>query len=155
MLLKETLAHLFHPRRSNNHRPRILHPRELFNFVGLVIIFSTFVRITAASTSPLGSVLGYAVDIKAQQVVAETNKTRASLGLEPLTLNSSLSEAALSKGQHMLTNQYWSHVAPDGTEPWYFIKNVGYGYTVAGENLARDFQDTPDMISAWMASPTH
>ncbi|PIY80003.1 MAG: hypothetical protein COY80_05235 [Candidatus Pacebacteria bacterium CG_4_10_14_0_8_um_filter_42_14] len=155
MLLRETLAHLFHPRRSNNHRPRILHPRELFNFIGLVIIFSSFVHMTAASTSPLGSVLGYAVDIQAQQVVAETNKTRASLGLEPLTINPSLSAAALAKGQHMLTNQYWSHVAPDGTEPWSFIKNSGYSYTVAGENLARDFQATPEMISAWMSSPTH
>jgi len=155
MLLRETLAHLFHPRRSNNHRPRILHPRELFNFVGIVLIFSSLVHFTAASTSPIGNILGYAVDIQASEVVAETNKTRVAMGLEPLKINQSLSAAALAKGQHMLTNQYWSHVAPDGTEPWSFIKNVNYSYTVAGENLARDFQLTPDMISAWMSSPTH
>lgn len=35
------------------------------------------------------------------------------------------------------------------------MKGAGYKYSVAGENLARDFADTPSMMDAWMASPTH
>jgi hypothetical protein len=35
------------------------------------------------------------------------------------------------------------------------MKEAGYEYQVAGENLARDFGTTPDMMEAWMASPTH
>src|SRR5258708_28336998 len=55
----------------------------------------------------------------------------------------------------MFANQFWAHVAPDGTSPWQFFKNAGYQYYSAGENLARDFSNTSDMMAAWMASPTH
>ena len=55
----------------------------------------------------------------------------------------------------MFTDQYWAHTAPDGTEPWTFMHQMGYQYVVAGENLARDFGQTDEMVSAWLASPTH
>jgi hypothetical protein len=102
-----------------------------------------------------GFVLGYASSITPLQVVERTNAERAKSGLAPLTFNTALAEAATAKGKHMLANQYWAHNAPDGTQPWSFIKNAGYSYNIAGENLARDFDDTPNMISAWMASATH
>jgi len=103
----------------------------------------------------MGLVLGYATNISAEEVVQLTNVERERQGLSPLTINSTLSQAALSKAQNMFTEQYWAHVSPSGNEPWDFIRNSGYAYTVAGENLARDFMETNDMISAWMASPTH
>jgi uncharacterized protein YkwD len=55
----------------------------------------------------------------------------------------------------MFANDYWAHVAPDGTTPWSFIKSSGYAYTTAGENLARDFNDTGAMVEAWMNSASH
>ena len=55
----------------------------------------------------------------------------------------------------MFEQQYWAHVGPSGTQPWTFIKNAGYKYSVAGENLAKDFGDTGSMVEAWMASATH
>jgi Cysteine-rich secretory protein family len=55
----------------------------------------------------------------------------------------------------MFNDQYWAHSSPNGTEPWDFIVSSGYVYKVAGENLARDFSNTAEMIEAWMASPTH
>ena len=55
----------------------------------------------------------------------------------------------------MLTQDYWAHVAPDGTQPWKFFTDSGYIYRFAGENLARDFSDPGSAISAWMASPSH
>lgn len=100
-------------------------------------------------------VLGYASSITASDVVVQTNQERAAQGLPPLTVNQQLSQAALAKGQDMLADQYWAHFAPDGTEPWDFIRDSGYSYVAAGENLARDFSNTNDMVAAWMASPTH
>lgn len=100
-------------------------------------------------------VLGFASSITPADVVNDTNKERAKLGLEPLTLSPVLSQAALSKGQDMFTEQYWAHTSPQGKEPWAFMRAAGYNYQVAGENLARDFDDTTDMVAAWMASPTH
>jgi hypothetical protein len=55
----------------------------------------------------------------------------------------------------MFAKNYWAHQSPDGQSPWFFIKSVDYQYSIAGENLAKDFYDTDSMLKAWMASPTH
>ena len=55
----------------------------------------------------------------------------------------------------MLAKGYWAHFAPDGTSPWSFFLSFGYKYRYAGENLARDFQDAPSAVNAWMNSPSH
>lgn len=155
MSLKHSLLHLFHPRRSNNHRPRVLHPEALVYFCLMVIGIGGLFNSTAWWPSQYQGILGFASTITASQVVEQTNQQRANLGLSPLTVNPLLNQAALAKGQHMMTNQYWAHVSPTGVKPWDFIRNAGYSYSVAGENLARDFANTPDMMAAWMASPTH
>ncbi len=153
--LRETLAHLFHPRRSNNHRSRLLHNDALVIFCALIIGFAIFTTIIPTLNPRMGYILGYATDISIQDVVAQTNAQRASVGLQPLTLNTTLSNAAAGKAQDMFTKQYWAHTSPDGVEPWAFISGAGYSYVAAGENLARDFLHTSDMLAAWMASPTH
>jgi hypothetical protein len=149
------MSHLFHPSSHNNHRPRILHPEAILYFT--LIVLASFALLRAIKFFPglEQTILGYASNITPEQVILQTNEQRASNGLGGLTLNDELSQAALAKGQDMFTDQYWSHTAPDGTEPWFFIENSGYKYKVAGENLARDFMNTSDMVSAWMASPTH
>ena len=55
----------------------------------------------------------------------------------------------------MFEKGYWAHNAPDGATPWDFIHGEGYRYTYAGENLARDFSYSKDVVDAWMASPSH
>jgi len=151
----DIFAHIFHPRRSNNHRPRLLHPEALFFLVLISSGFVALLHLFAGLSGSNNSVLGYASTITPKQVIKLTNEQRVDLGLKPLVFNQSLSEAALAKGQDMFADQYWSHVAPDGLDPWYFIKQAGYRYRLAGENLARDFSNTESMMSAWMASPTH
>lgn len=153
--ISDIVAHIFHPRRSNNHRPRLLHPEALFFLILISSGFVALLHLFSGLTNSSNSILGYASTITPKQVIELTNQKRIELGLESLVLNQDLAEAALAKGQDMFTDQYWSHTAPDGTEPWNFIRQSGYKYQVAGENLARDFSNTESMISAWMASPTH
>lgn len=155
MQLLETIAHLFHPRRSNNHRPKLLHHESYLALIGLVLGFGLFVHLSGLVNPQFGYILGYASDISVADVVAQTNAERAKAGLEPVQFNQTLSNAATAKANDMFAKQYWSHQAPDGTEPWTFIANAGYRYVAAGENLARDFGVTSDMVAAWMASPTH
>ncbi|MDP1629757.1 MAG: CAP domain-containing protein, partial [bacterium] len=50
---------------------------------------------------------------------------------------------------------YFSHVGPEGAEPWYWIKKAGYDYVYAGENLARGFIDANSVFNAWMKSAGH
>lgn len=149
------LAHWFVPRRSNNQRPKILHPDSLFVISLIAIGIYALVQTMRFFPSLQYSILGFSSDITVEKVIAETNQEREKAGLNSLHLNQQLSAAALAKAQDMLNDQYWSHVSPDGDEPWDFIKQSGYTYRVAGENLARDFHHASDMIDAWMNSPSH
>lgn len=151
----ETVKHLFHPRHSNNHRAKVLHPEWLVAFSVLVIVGIVGVPFLKSQSSKLGFVLGYASDITTDQVLVLTNQQRAQSGLAALAISNQLSSAASAKAADMFQNQYWAHVSPSGKEPWDFISASGYSYRVAGENLARDFNHTGDMVQAWMDSPTH
>lgn len=144
-------AHFLLPGESNNQKARILHPLPL----SLILAFLLFFQVFLQNLPRLGFVLGYAANIKPEQVVELTNQKRQEAGLPLLRLDGTLSAAALQKGADMLARDYWAHVAPDGTEPWKFFKDAGYQYRFAGENLARDFADPQSAVSAWMASPTH
>jgi hypothetical protein len=155
-MMVSLFTHWLTPHYTNNHRPKILQPIGLAVLMGLFLMVQSWMQLARLSPSlPGGLVLGYASSISPSQVADATNAERAKVGLPPLTINERLNQAATAKAAHMFQNDYWAHVAPDGTTPWVFIKNVGYAYSVAGENLARDFNDTESMIVAWMASPTH
>ncbi len=145
------LSHLFIPRRSNNHKARLLHNQSLFLLI-IFLLLATCFKITFGIN---GSVLGDAVSITTQQLLQLTNKERQQYGFPPLALNNELISAAEKKGENMFKENYWAHNAPDGTTPWVFIKNAGYDYSYAGENLARGFDSTESIMNAWMASPGH
>jgi hypothetical protein len=55
----------------------------------------------------------------------------------------------------MFAEQYWAHVSPSGTEPWKWFGDVGYNYSFAGENLAKNYPTSDATVTAWMNSPTH
>lgn len=152
---QDIFAHLFHPRRSNNHRARLIHPESIFLLVLVAGGFVALLHLFIGLSGPSKKILGFASSITPKEVIAATNDQRSKMGLPPLALNQALTAAAIAKGQDMFNDQYWAHTAPDGTEPWVFMRQAGYSYRVAGENLARDFSETPAMMTAWMASPTH
>jgi hypothetical protein len=121
----------------------------------VVVVFFGGLQLIKTIPNGFQDVLGFASNITPNEVIDRTNEERVKQGLGTVTFNENLSQAALAKAQDMINDQYWAHVAPDGKEPWAFMKEANYEYQVAGENLARDFGTTPDMMAAWMASPTH
>ena len=84
-----------------------------------------------------------------------TNQDRAVHGLTGVTEDALLDAAAQYAAEDMAANGYFSHVSPDGKDPWYWLNQVGYRYSYAGENLAVNFTDSEDVQTAWMESPTH
>ncbi len=99
--------------------------------------------------------LGDATSITVSDLLKYTNLQRESNGLAPLNMNPELTHAAQLKAKDMFTKNYWAHVSPDGTTPWVWIRDSGYSYLYAGENLARGFDSSSDVITAWMNSPEH
>lgn len=152
MTLAFLLVHYLTPHHTNNHKAKILHLSTITYLMILLLLFQVSLSFLPATGA---RVLGYASQISTSDVVALSNQKRVSNGLSALNYNASLSEAAKKKGEHMIANDYWAHVAPDGTEPWYFFNAVGYKYKYAGENLARDFSNANSAVDAWMASPSH
>ena len=149
----ERLYHFIVPASTNNYRSKALHHDALFAYALLFMVFNLGLRVIHG-TLP-SDVLGYATDIRVEQLLNDTNAKRQEAGLAPLTLNGTLSQAAAGKASDMLAHNYWAHNSPSGKSPWDFIIAAGYRYTLAGENLAKNFQTSGGVVDAWMNSPTH
>ncbi|PJE62588.1 hypothetical protein COU88_04175 [Candidatus Roizmanbacteria bacterium CG10_big_fil_rev_8_21_14_0_10_39_6] len=147
------LRHAFLPHQENNYRAKVLHHDSLTYIMGLLLVTALIFR-TSATTS-FHKVLGASLNIQTQALLADTNKERAQYGLNALTINKQLSEAAADKARDMFAHDYWNHYSPTGTSPWYFFTKHNYRYVYAGENLAKDFSDSPKVIQAWMQSTKH
>ena len=143
--MKHSLSRLFIPQEKNNFRADLLKNSFLFLLVFAYLINQSFIKYLSI-VKP--GVLGYSSEITAQKVLDQTNQQRTKLGLTALKYNSVLSQSAAKKAQDMFANNYWAHNSPSGTTPWDFFKSVGYKYSVAGENLARDFYDTESLMKA-------
>lgn len=147
-----SLRHLFTPHHTNNYRARVLHPSILSVFVVFFLAYQFFINFYVFSWP---SVLGFASNIAPDKVIELTNQKRAENGLLPLKLNGRLNEAAQRKAADMFAFNYWAHSSPSGRQPWDFFGEVGYRYVYAGENLARDFMNSSEVVEAWMRSPSH
>lgn len=150
--MPEIFIHLFLPHHTNNHRARVLHLDALLCYVFAFAVF--YIGIGWIHRS-YPEVLGYATDIRMDQLFTDTNAKRTEAGLDVLRLNNDLSRAAAKKAEDMFTNNYWAHFSPSGKTPWDFVTGSGYRYAIAGENLAKNFSNSEDVVDAWMASPTH
>jgi hypothetical protein len=93
--------------------------------------------------------------LSAGEIETGVNNTRIAHGLAPLADNTALDASAVAKANDLCSKNYWGHFAPDGTSPWTFFYNAGYSGTALGENLAYNFFDSNDLMSAWIASPEH
>jgi len=139
------------PHRRNRFHPSVLRWPVLLS-VGILILL---LILPTTGWRAEGAVLGYATNISVGELHSISNQQRSQNGLGGYQLNSKLSQAAAAKAQHMFAKNYWAHTAPDGTTPWSFISASGYSYTLAGENLAKDFSTSAGVVSGWMGSSGH
>lgn len=148
------IARHFLPSLDGNGRRRralALTIPALFLYLQILVVLTAglyLIRLKAPN------ILGTA-SFSASEIIDLTNKKRAQDGLDPLSLNQQLTQAANAKAADMFTGNYWAHNNPSGKTPWSFISAFGYKYIFAGENLARDFNDAGSVVNAWMDSPSH
>lgn len=146
------LHHWFIPHKDTHKKA------HLISWEGLVIYIMIFILLQVGF-----SIVGYArpgtlgitSNIDQTKLIELTNIEREKMGLQPVTEDEALDKAALAKAQNMFSENYWSHFAPSGKSPWDFILGSGYKFTYAGENLAKNFYNSEDVVAAWMASKTH
>lgn len=150
--LRKSARYLFIPSEANNY-----HPKSIQNIA--VTVYILFLLSTQGAVSVFSqiypNVLGYATDISVNKIYEMVNQKREENGLLSLNLSFELSAAAYNKAQNMFEEGYWAHISPTGATPWEFIEDTGYRYIYAGENLAKDFNYSNDVLEAWMRSETH
>jgi uncharacterized protein YkwD len=88
--------------------------------------------------------------ISPREIVRLANSERA----RPLMENERLTEAAERKLEDMIEKDYFDHTHGSST-PWSFMREAGYRYTAAAENLGRGFRTAEEAHRAWMKSKGH
>lgn len=149
------LKDLFIPHKGNNFKPHSLHLERLF-FHGAAAVIIKLAVIGFVVLFPIEAWLTPDIQYEESRKIIElTNNIREDLNLGLLKENSLLTQAAYSKAEDMLINQYFSHFGPDGKGLADWLKYVGYNYIVAGENLAMGFSSSEDVVNGWTKSQTH
>lgn len=121
---------------------RIAHSVILLAIVGIASSFAFVLTALASGIVPA-------------EVITLANSARLKAGLTELTENAKLSAAARNKANDMIKNDYFAHTSPTGVDPWHWMKQSGYQYKAAGENLAINYTDAKGQHDAWMKSATH
>lgn len=128
-----------------------MHPETIWRhklFASALVILLTVVIMAV----PLS--FAWATPITRNSIVELTNNQRAQLGVSALKPNYALTMAAQNKAEDMLRSGYWEHYH-NGKTPWDWMREAGYKFSSAGENLAIDFEDADSLLNAWMDSTTH
>lgn len=142
---------VFVPNKGNAFLPKALKQKYLF-WYGASLLIVKIALITLVLILPSTSFFSA---IAADRLISLINQERQARSLSALSLNTSLNSVANLKVNDMLAKNYFDHTSPSGVSPWYWFKQIGYNYALAGENLAMGFTETDAVFQAWMNSPSH
>lgn len=154
--MNKKLKVCFIPSEENDHKPHFLRDKSIKVLLFLIILAEfAIISLFLPKIPVFKNVLDNVAAVLPSVLVVFANESRVEENLHELTSNQLLQYAAQLKANDMAEKGYFSHITPDGKSPWYFVKEAGYEYEYAGENLAVNFVDSEDVHSAWMRSPTH
>ncbi len=153
--MKRAFKKYFIPHAENNYHPHILHAKRavaysLF-FVGIKAFIVGAVLLVPLPVFVAPDVLA----VEQNRLVHLINDLRATKDRPALQTQNTLNRSAELKADDMATQQYFSHTGPDNHGLTYFLKQAGYTYHIAGENLAMGFFNADEVLAAWIKSPTH
>lgn len=150
--MRRLLAKFLIPHQENDHFPHSIRPNFLLFYIAAILTVQLVYNFMVTGEV---RVLSFATNINQSEIIQLTNIQRQAAGVGAVTENALLDQAAAKKAADMFANDYWAHVSPTGTTPWYFYDQVGYKYIYAGENLARDFDTSAGVVDGWINSPSH
>ena len=87
------------------------------------------------------------------EVYEITNNYRSLAGVSPLTLDSSLVEAASIRARE-ISNSF-SHTRPNGSSCFTVLSELGISYGTAGENIAAGYSSSQSVMEGWRSSSGH
>jgi uncharacterized protein YkwD len=106
------------------------------------------VELSAPATRPAPSPF-------AAQVIDLVNQERAKADCPALTVNDALVHVAQAHTQDMADHDFFDHTGSDGRSPFQRIRDAGYDYRLAAENIAAGATTPAQVVALWMDSPGH
>lgn len=88
-------------------------------------------------------------------VVKYTNEFRTEVGKEPLTLDETLTKAAMVRAIEMSYSDKFNHERPDGNMCYYIMRDFGQDIYGVGENIASRQRNAKEVSYAWKGSQGH
>lgn len=152
---KRQAAHHHRKRTGDHHKRTKAYHKSYWPYLPMLAVVAIGFAINMVWAPHSGGVLAYATNVSIDSLLDETNDERSAAGQGTLTINQQLMAAAQAKANDMVSRNYWSHITPDGKQPWWFVTNAGYEYQATGENLAYGFDSSDATVSGWMNSPSH
>lgn len=146
------LHNWFIPHKDTHKKAHLISWEAILIYILLFMLLQVGFSIVSY-TNP--GVLGITANIDQKKLIELTNIEREKKGLTKVSENEALNKAARLKADNMFSENYWAHFAPSGKTPWDFILGSGYRFTFAGENLAKNFYSSEEVVEAWMGSKTH
>ena len=126
---------------SNQH---IMNPNLIFP--GQRIIIPSMEGITEGE---------YKLNNKESKLIELLNSKRAQLGLKPLSIDPSLSNAAKLKSVDMMENDYLSHLSPTYGNPSEMLKDLQVPFRKVKENIGAGHSDANQIFVSWMNTATN
>jgi uncharacterized protein YkwD len=136
-----------------------LDPRRLAALVALVFAVTSAATLMAPSPTYAWGANTFS-SASEKQLVALHNKARAAAGLKALRIDAALTSIARGRSKDMLVRDYFSHDIPGGGNVFGIMKDKGYCFRSAGENIGYNYESpdaaaTSAIHSAFMGSSGH
>lgn len=95
------------------------------------------------------------LDGQEAESIRRLNLMRIRVGIQPLAIDTRLSDAARDHSQDMATLNFFSHTSPVSGKTSFVDRARNFGATASGENIAHGYPSPAAVIQAWWYSPGH
>lgn len=89
------------------------------------------------------------------EVLRLVNEIRAEVGAAPLTLDTTMCQAATMRAVEMNYSHKFSHTRPNESSCFSVLKFYGISYSAAGENIAAGYGNPQAVVNGWKNSEGH
>ena len=122
--------------------------------LAVTLTSSAGASLAASDSSFAGHYTTASLSVQEQTAGNLLNSDRARYGLAPLVIDPELCRIARIKSQDMRDNQYFAHTSPTYGDVRSMLRQFGYAYTAAGENIAHH-ATVEKAQAAFLSSPGH
>ncbi|RMF68803.1 MAG: CAP domain-containing protein [Cyanobacteria bacterium J069] len=110
-------------------------------------------------TTPSGAASGGTREAEPSGFIAEvlrlTNQFRQQNGVQALSYNNKLGNAAQGHSLNMANQDFFSHTGKDGSTIGQRVTAAGYQWSTTGENIAAGYTTPAAVVEGWINSPGH